>query len=88
MENGKYAQRIADLSRSSGLNVTVIPVNMKALQDTLLANAGSIAGVVAVQCETSSGKINPVNDIADIIKKCSPGIECTLKVIVCLMLIV
>ena len=75
MENGKYAQRIADLSRSSGLNVKVIPVNLKTLQDTLLSCPNDVAGVIVVHCETSSGKINPANEIGEIVKKCNPGDE-------------
>ena len=89
MENGKYAQRIAELSRSSGLNVKVIPVNLKTLQDTLLACGNDVAGVIAVHCETSSGKINPVNEIGEIIKKCNPGrLQLSFIVVFCSLVFV
>ena len=73
LENGMYGRRIAELSKSSGINVKVIPVNLKTLQETLQASSNEIGGVIVVHCETSSGKINPVNDIGDIVKQCIPG---------------
>ena len=73
MENGRYAKRIADLSRKSGIFVKVIPVDLRILQDILISTPRDIGGVIAVHCESSSGKINPVNAIGDVVKKCIPG---------------
>ena len=74
LENGKYAQRIADLCRSSGFDVEVIPLNMKAINDALMTPFNRIVGVISVHCETSTGMINPVDNIAAAVKKCKPGI--------------
>ena len=73
LENGHYALRLAEIARISGIGVKVIPLNMSALQDALLKSSDDIGAVMAVHCETSSGLVNPVDEIGDIVKKCSPG---------------
>ena len=73
MDNGRFAKRLAEICKSSGINVKVMPVNLKTLQETLVACPQDIGGVMAVHCETSTGIVNPVDEIGDIVKKYSPG---------------
>lgn len=72
LDNGRFAKRIAEICKSSGINVRTVPVNLKTLQETLIACPQDIGGVMAVQCETSTGIVNPVDEIGDIVKKCAP----------------
>lgn len=68
-----YGRRIAELSKSSGINVQVIPVNLKKLEETLKSGANDIGGVIVVHCETSTGKINPIHEIGEMVKQSKPG---------------
>ena len=72
MNNGRYADRICNICKLSGINFIVIPMNMKTLQDSLRNNK-DVSGVFVVHCETSSGYINPVKEIGQVVKKHSPG---------------
>ena len=79
MDNGRYgkfAKRIVEICMSCGINVKTIPVNLKTLQDTLIASPDEYCGVVVVHCETSSGIVNPVDEIGEAVKKFSPGERC------------
>ncbi len=67
--NGAYCQRIAQILRVLGRRVTVhdyaeaSPVRAEDL-DRLLAADGSISHVALVHCETSTGVLNPLQEVA------------------------
>ena len=69
-QNGAYGQRIAQLARASGLQVTPCdfaesdPVDPAAIDALLAADAG-LAAVAMVHCETSTGQVNPVAAVAE-----------------------
>lgn len=73
MSNGRYGDRTVDICKAAGIKYVVIPMNMKTLDDTLRANK-DVSGVFVVHCETSSGVINPAQEIGQVIKKHSPDI--------------
>ena len=72
MSNGRYGDRMIDICKAAGIKFIVIPMNLKTLEDTLRANK-DVGGVFVVHCETSSGIMNPVKDIGQIVKKHSRG---------------
>jgi 2-aminoethylphosphonate-pyruvate transaminase len=67
--NGAYCQRIAQILRKLGRRVTVqdyteaTPVRADEVERALAADK-SISHVAAVHCETSTGVLNPLEDIA------------------------
>lgn len=67
--NGKYGERIATICEKLGRGHTILripegtAVNPAAV-DAALAEDARISHVVAVHCETSSGTLNPLDDIA------------------------
>ena len=73
LDNGRYATRLAEICRTLGINVKVIPMNLKTLQEFLANGSADIGGVVCVHCETSTGIVNPIDDVGDIVKRLSPG---------------
>lgn len=74
MSNGKYGDRVVDICKSAGINYVLIPFKTKSLEEALRSNQ-NISAVFAVHCETSSGWINPVENVAAMVKKHSKGIE-------------
>ena len=70
--NGAYGQRIKKICDYYGRNYVVqetaedVPVNPVQL-DAALDNDTSISHVVVVHCETTSGILNPLKEIADIV---------------------
>lgn len=69
--NGKYGERIATICEKLGRRHTLLTVPEgtavdPAAVDTALAEDPAIGHVVAVHCETSSGTLNPLNDIAQV----------------------
>ena len=72
--NGAYGQRIKKICDYYGRNYLVqetaedVPVNVVQL-DAALDNDTSISHVVVVHCETTSGILNPLKEIADIVAR-------------------
>jgi 2-aminoethylphosphonate-pyruvate transaminase len=72
--NGAYCQRIAQILRKLGRRVTVqdyteaTPVRADEVERALAADK-SISHVAAVHCETSTGVLNPLEDIARAVAK-------------------
>ncbi|XP_076817684.1 2-aminoethylphosphonate--pyruvate transaminase-like [Clavelina lepadiformis] len=71
MVNGIYGQRIGQLCNKLNINCDVISHDLTLLEQRL-SSADDIIGVMAVQCETSSGMINPVEEIGSVVKGISP----------------
>ncbi|WP_281659153.1 2-aminoethylphosphonate--pyruvate transaminase [Halobacillus sp. Cin3] len=72
--NGAYGKRIAEIAERLKLNVRTIeyaetdkPDVEKA--DTVLAEDAAITHVAVVHCETTTGLLNPIHDIAAIVKR-------------------
>ena len=72
--NGAYCQRIAQILRKLGRRVTVqdyteaTPVRAEEVERALAADA-TITHVAAVHCETSTGVLNPLHDLAEVVAK-------------------
>ncbi len=72
--NGAYGQRAKKIAEIAGRAVAVYetpedtPPDLAAL-DTLLANDKAITHVFAVHCETTSGILNPIEEIAALVAK-------------------
>ena len=72
--NGAYGQRIKKICDYYGRNYIVqetaedVPVNTVQL-DAALDNDTSISHVVVVHCETTSGILNPLKEVADIVAR-------------------
>jgi 2-aminoethylphosphonate-pyruvate transaminase len=70
--NGAYGQRFAKLARMMGRRVSVFETaedvpTTAADVDRLLAADGSITHVGLIHCETSTGILNPLREIADVV---------------------
>lgn len=72
--NGAYGQRIAKICDYYGRNYLAqvcaedVPVDTAQLDATLDADA-DISHVVVVHCETTSGILNPIHEVADIVAR-------------------
>ena len=70
--NGAYGRRITEICRYLGRQVSVLemaedrPIDVAGLDRTLAADS-SITHVALVYCETTSGLLNPVADIAQVV---------------------
>ena len=77
--NGVYGQRITAICRYLGRRVEVIetrqdqPVNVAALDDRLAAEP-DITHVAVVYCETTTGLLNPLSDIAAVVARHGRGL--------------
>ena len=77
--NGAYGQRIAKICDYYGREYIVqqtpedVPVDTAALDAALDAD-GAITHVVVVHCETTSGILNPVAEVADIVARHGRGL--------------
>ena len=72
--NGAYGQRFAKLARMMGRRVSVFEAaedvpTTGADVDRLLAADGSITHVGLIHCETSTGILNPLREIADVVAR-------------------
>jgi 2-aminoethylphosphonate-pyruvate transaminase len=72
--NGAYGQRFAKLARMMGRRVSVFETaedvpTTGADVDRLLAADGSITHVGLIHCETSTGILNPLREIADVVAR-------------------
>lgn len=73
-QNGAYGQRILQLARAQGLVATACdfaesePVDPARLA-TLLAADPSLTAVALVHCETSTGQVNPVAEVAELCRR-------------------
>jgi len=82
-ENGSYGQRLANLSKRAGVS-TYVSSSLQSQKisemavETALQNNPDATAVAIVHCETSSGVINPVEDIVKIVRRTLPG--CTILV--------
>ena len=71
LANGAYGQRMARIARRYRRDVLLqevpedVPVSVAAL-DEVLAGDRAITHVAVVQCETTSGILNPVDDVAQV----------------------
>ena len=72
MSNGTNADRIVHLCEAGKILHEVIPVEKQCLEDKL-RNSSDFAGVFVVHCEASTGLINPVKEIGDIVKAHNKG---------------
>jgi 2-aminoethylphosphonate-pyruvate transaminase len=74
LANGAYGQRMAQIARRQGRSVLVLsspedqPNDVAAL-DRALADDPAISHVAAVHCETTSGILNPIAEIAEITER-------------------
>ncbi|WP_288842974.1 2-aminoethylphosphonate--pyruvate transaminase [uncultured Deefgea sp.] len=72
LNNGAYGQRMHKIAQKIGLNVATlrwpdgVPVDPTALDAALSADP-SIGYVGLIHCETATGLLNPLSDIADIV---------------------
>ena len=71
--NGAYGQRIASIARRHGIEVTELVFTENQLPDLAeieqaLQQDSSISMVSVVHCETTSGIINPIEEIGQIVK--------------------
>ena len=77
--NGAYGHRIAKICQYYGRDYTVLesdeqtPVNVDTLDQTL-TNDEAITHVVVVYCETTSGILNPIDDIAGVVEEHRRGL--------------
>lgn len=77
--NGAYCQRIARICRVLGRNLSTIdyaedaPVKAEDI-DRQLAADSSITHVALVHCETSTGILNPLQQVADVVAKHKRGL--------------
>jgi 2-aminoethylphosphonate-pyruvate transaminase len=72
--NGAYGQRFAKLARMMGRRVSVFETaedvpTTAADVDRLLAEDGSITHVGLIHCETSTGILNPLREIAEVVAR-------------------
>ncbi|NRG16660.1 2-aminoethylphosphonate--pyruvate transaminase [Rhizobiales bacterium] len=73
--NGAYGRRIVDISERLGKRVSVYEVADDSLHDLgelerRLEADPRIRSVVVVHCETTSGLLNPLVEIANVVKRC------------------
>jgi 2-aminoethylphosphonate-pyruvate transaminase len=78
-QNGAYCQRIARICRVLGRKLTTIDYaeNTQVLPadiDTALAADASITHVALVHCETSTGILNPLQEIAQVVARHGRGL--------------
>jgi len=82
-ENGSYGQRLASISKRAGVS-TYVSSSLQSQKisemavETALRNNPDVTAIAIVHCETSSGVINPVEDIVKIVRKFKP--DCTVLV--------
>ncbi|MGR9047395.1 2-aminoethylphosphonate--pyruvate transaminase [Halobacillus faecis] len=72
--NGAYGKRIAEIAERLKLNVCTIEYGETEKPDlekieTALKEDEAITHVAVVHCETTTGLLNPIHDIADIVKR-------------------
>jgi 2-aminoethylphosphonate-pyruvate transaminase len=72
--NGAYGQRLAKLARMMGRRVSVFETaedvpTTAADVDRLLASDASVTHVGLIHCETSTGILNPLQEIADVVAR-------------------
>jgi 2-aminoethylphosphonate-pyruvate transaminase len=73
-QNGAYCKRIAKICSILGRRITTIEFQEKEIIspgsiDTALAKDSSITHVALVHCETSTGVLNPLKEIAEIVAR-------------------
>jgi 2-aminoethylphosphonate-pyruvate transaminase len=78
-QNGAYCQRIARICRVLGRKLSTIDYAEDAAVkaediDRQLAADASITHVALVHCETSTGILNPLQQIADVVAKHKRGL--------------
>ena len=78
LENGAYGKRMSKMCDS-----TSIPYHMESFPEDqrvdlprveALLKEGNYSFVSCVHCETSSGVINPVEEVGQLVRRVSPGI--------------
>lgn len=73
LTNGAYGDRIAEIARRLKIDVAVNdsgerqPPDLEALRNSLESDTG-ITHVAVVHCETTTGMLNPIEKIADLVK--------------------
>lgn len=76
--SGSYGLRMLEIAKYS--NIVVVPIigkedemlDLKAVEEALI-NDQSITNVAMVHCETSSGVIHPIHEVAALVKKHAPN---------------
>ncbi|WP_293935674.1 2-aminoethylphosphonate--pyruvate transaminase [Iodobacter sp.] len=77
--NGAYGQRMAKMAQVMGLKVQVlavadgIPVSAAAVKEALAANS-AISHVGMIHCETATGLLNPVAEVASVVQAAGRGL--------------
>ena len=77
--NGAYGHRIARICNCIGRDYVIqetaedVPVDLEQL-DRTLAGDGEITHVAVIHCETTSGILNPVKEVADIVTRHGRGL--------------
>ena len=77
LENGTYGKRLAAISKRTGTKTKVISfpegeiINTDVVEKFLSEN--HVSSVCCTHCETSTGVINPIEKIANTIKKANKG---------------
>lgn len=72
--NGAYGKRIRDIANRHGIETAVIELDERTQADPQelrrhLADDSEITHVALVHCETSSGILNPLNEIGSVVKE-------------------
>ena len=78
MENGAYGKRMGKICEvlQVSFHVESFPEDSKvdpAKVEEILRNDPSFTNICIVHCETSSGVINPVEEVGKVVKKFIPG---------------
>ena len=79
MDNGAYCKRAAKLSQLMGRQATVVPqpeeepVSVAVMEQHLLADP-SITQVVLIHCETGTGVLNPLPEVAAVCHRLGKGL--------------
>ena len=79
MDNGAYCKRAAKLSQLMGRQATVVPqpeeepVSVALMEQHLLADP-SITHVVLIHCETGTGVLNPLPEVAAVCQRLGRGL--------------
>jgi len=76
--NGSYGLRMIDIAKYSNIEVVVVrgkedeKLDVSAVEEALITDP-TITNVAMVHCETSSGVIHPIHEVASVVRKHAPG---------------
>lgn len=72
--NGSYGRRMQNIANTHGMETTILNYRENEyvsaeMIDEALANDSSISGVAVVHCETTTGIMNPIEEIGKVVQK-------------------